>query len=190
MNTTNPNLSLTDYQKAVLTHMGITPWVERSALSLETDSTATHIDVETQTCQNKPSPISNAANQEEKLAGLQRLKQQIVDTPSPTNTPKATQVASAQQVTRKDAEMAMVLCMDNTTSQSAMVQDVLKAIAHASDKVIVSDQPIESFQNFSFAWQFGDEMSFSNKVLTTPAIDQLVQVKQKKALWQHLIHGN
>lgn len=186
MNTTNSNRSLTDYQKAVLTHMGITPWVERAALSSENDSIGAQAATETPTGQNKPAAISHAATQEEKLAGLQRLKQQIVDTPRP----KSSHTTNLQQLAPKDAEMAMILCMDRNASQRAIVQDVLNALAYSSDKIIISDQPITTFKNFAFAWQFGDEILFSNKVLTTPEIDQLIDSQQKKILWHHLSHGS
>jgi len=181
MNQNTSSYKLTDYQKAMLTHMGITPWVKKSA-SLADDVSSTG---DAKPPQNNHATETKAASQGDKLAGLQKLKQQIAEPksqPQPVQ-PQPIQTAGQQP---KDAAQAVVLCMHDALKQHHMVQDVLQCLGLEQSNIITTEEPLATYRNFSFAWQFGNEVSFAKNVLMTPKLEQLTQAEIKKRLWQQI----
>ena len=155
--------------------MGITPWVKKSA-SLADDDSSSHGEVEQQ--QKSQTTENKASSQEDKLAGLQKLKQQIAEPKSQT---QPIQTVGEQP---KDAAQAVVLCMHEALSQHQMVQDVLRCLGHEQSSIITTQEPLATYRNFSLAWQFGNDLSFAKNLLITPKLDQLTQAEIKKCLWQ------
>ncbi|WJG08337.1 hypothetical protein [Aliiglaciecola sp. LCG003] len=159
--------SLSDFQRAILTHIGITPWQLKNLAPEEASSSHSGEQKSSENIKPQPIPVQ-AISSEQKQAGLARLKQQIA--------PKA-----------KSAEGKVLLCMDAQSAQYRLVQDVLLSIAPNQHKpFMLSAQSPEAFCDFSIAWKIGTEFSLTQNVIETPPLNLLSKAPNKQKLWKLL----
>ncbi|TRY29439.1 hypothetical protein [Aliiglaciecola sp. M165] len=160
--TDKSSFNLSRYQKAMLTHMGITPWqVKGDKEEAKELRPVTPSATKMATGESQPS-------QAQKQKGLEKLKQHI-------STPKF------------DAKGGVLVLFKETHAQRRIIRDLLQYLA--DDKTIVfvkSDQALDDFKNYSFVWQISNTIDFTDNVLQTLSPDQLTDPKVKKQLWDVL----
>lgn len=158
--------TLSKYQKAMLTHMGIIPW------QLKSESCSEYID----DTQQRPEQTgicdapSQPPTQEQKQAGLDRLKQNITAKP-------------------KSLNGGVLLCMSEKTAGNQLIQDLLLFLDIASTDVIVEEnsKPKE-YCDYLLAWQIGEQIGLNDRLLTTLSPENMNSSQAKRKLWQAIQH--
>ncbi len=166
---TSDNLkSLTTYQKAILAHLGITSWQLKSS---ESESV------------NAPKATPNP--QSKQKAGLEKLKEAIVDSKT-----KETKVKSIvdQVLILSESEQVM----------SPFIKDVLLLLGLESHRCcFASPNQQEQYQDFIFSWQILNKeflkasnslAEFSGNQLSSVRLHDRNVKELKKQIWQALQH--
>lgn len=159
--------SLSQYQQAMLTHMGITPWQQKKSdglKSLQSSASNAQIDTNDERVLNTKS-LSTAPSQAQKQQGLDKLKQQIT-------------------TTKQDANGGVVVVADKKLSQQSVIKDVLFYISKDKNVIYANqNQTLNDFKNYSLAWEFSDKLALHDNVLQTPPATTLNDAKTKRQLW-------
>ncbi|MBU2879875.1 MULTISPECIES: hypothetical protein [Aliiglaciecola] len=153
---------LSKYQAAMLTHMGIVPW------QLKTNSQdVAQLDSEVTTQSNVSSSALQLPSQEQKQAGLQRLRQQI-------------------ESKRKSANNGLLLCMPETANNQLLADLLLYADLSITHCIFEENADPNDYVDFKLAWQVGDKLSLNGLVLTAPTPDKINSSQDKRQLWRIL----
>ncbi|MFT6898381.1 MAG: DNA polymerase III psi subunit [Paraglaciecola sp.] len=148
--------SLTDYQLGMLTQMGISSW--RLQTSGDGDAITPVSEPETPIEKSLPVAISQF---------------------------KKTTAAVQAQVTSIPGQLLLVMSVEQ--SEERLVADILLAARFSSTqtKTIVKED-VGNYCDFDFAWQFGQNIDMSGKILTTLALDKMQLPDYKRQLWKIL----
>lgn len=163
-----PKATLSRYQQAVLTEMGIAPWKllseQESEQVFSQEKALTKASVEStleQRADIKPAISSDPVSQLAKLK--QAVTQPIKSSPKPCSEVLMTFEYSAIDITQ-DVLLALGLEQATTTQ--------------------VSIEALGEFIDYPLAWVQGEHIKFSDNILTTPDARCLANVENKKQLWQ------
>lgn len=149
---------LSDYQLAILNEMGISVW-QLSNAAQNYPKTESQKDA---TVDNSPDPVT-------KIDALEKLKQLKVQTQ-----------------TKKSTESVLVTCSEIETKLNIFT-DILIALGLESKELkLISVEQLGDYIDFPLSWTHGDQVSFQNKQLITPALVELKLADSKKKLWRQL----
>lgn len=155
------HLELSDYQRAVLTEIGVSCWQL--------------LDPETNQKQEKSHPTETVApdsqviSKQNALAKLQQLKTEK-PAPEPTD--------------------AVLVTFSKNDTQLAIFNDVLIALgADIHQQKYISSEQLVTYSGSPLCWTQGDKVTLANKTLTTPVLAELSHPQTKKQLWQALQHA-
>ncbi|GAB2709737.1 hypothetical protein [Aliiglaciecola aliphaticivorans] len=154
--------TLSKYQTAMLTHMGIVPWQLKSATQ-----DATKLERQEATEAVIPTSESQLPSQAQKQAGLERLRQKI-------------------ESKSKTLNHAVLLCMPENKSNQLLSDVLLFADLTMTDCVFIETADPQEYVDFKLAWRIGEKISLNGQVLTAPTPDKIVSSRDKKQLWQML----
>ena len=102
------------------------------------------------------------------------VEDKVVETPAP-------------EVSKQDMNGKVVLLIPDADVSARLVKDVLIQLEISDDDMhLESEGELNKFANYSMAWIYGDEISISDNVLTTPAVNVLQTPHSKQKLWQAL----
>lgn len=164
----NSDLVLTDYQRAVLTEMGVSYWqlADASEQSNKQSGLAQAKQPDDGVSTNStPLVDSQLFPQEQALARLKALKE------------GSNSVQSTDEV---------LLIWPEGNSVQSVFNDVLMALElETKSQKHISISQLERYVDYPLAWKQGDAISLSNNQLTTPALDNL-SPQLKKQLWQQM----
>lgn len=162
--TSKKSFTLSDYQRASLTQMGVTLWMEHSPQAVD---------------HSLPEPeVSNKST--ERKQGLPDAIAQFKTakaTPVETHTPQVQSYPDAVIVTHAGVE------------NSSISTDVLMALGLQDAQIeYKSSQALSDFSDYHFAWLQADDISLQGNVLSTP---RELDAKAKKQLWAQIVkHGH
>jgi DNA polymerase III psi subunit len=152
------HLALSDYQRAILNEMGISSWL----VSSEEQNQA-------KTDNQINDTVDSSSEIVPKVDALAKLKQLKVQTQ-----------------TNKITDSVLVTCSQSDTRLNVFT-DVLIALGLESKELkLVSIDQLSHYVDYPLSWTQGDEVSFQNKQLITPALVELTHSDTKKQLWQQL----
>ncbi|MDO6695772.1 hypothetical protein Q4574_20915 [Aliiglaciecola sp. 3_MG-2023] len=154
--------TLSKYQTAMLTHMGIVPWQLRSA-----SQDATKLERQEATADAISQSASQLPSQAQKQAGLERLRQKI-------------------ESNSKTLNHAVLLCMPESSSSQFLTDVLLFADLTMTDCVFIETADPKDYVDFKLAWRIGEKISINGQVLTAPTPDKIISSRDKKQLWQML----
>jgi hypothetical protein len=161
MNAKNYN-TISAYQRAVLSELGIATWRLQNAKSLDTEEHRKHDESRTEIAKTvtskKASPIPDA---------IKRFKTQPEPTP-----------------VRKSVPNSVVLGFNLASVPSALVNDVLLSIELPADEPeVISTANSAEYSDFLLAWDFDDKVAMNGRLLTTPSLNTGLTASNKKQLW-------
>ncbi|MCF2946898.1 DNA polymerase III subunit psi [Paraglaciecola aquimarina] len=170
-----PKFNLSNYQRAMLTEMGISCWQlfeHKEAVELTADLSETKQAIKLQ-------EIKQRVSQDSALAKLAALKSSNTRTTGPNSN---TQV-DVPLVTKKQATDQILLAMKH--GSSVWLQDVLLAMGlYGAEQTSIEATQIVEYFDFALAWKQGEKIKLEGRVLTTPALSEMQSAKNKKQLWQ------
>lgn len=151
------HLELSDYQRAVLTEMGISVWSLANAEQQSQSGMPSWGDV---------SVSPDAVSKKDALAKLQELKAQN----------QATETTDAVLVTFSQAETKL-----------QPFSDVLVALELDTQPLkYISPDQIAQYSSYPLSWSTGLEVSIDGSQLITPPIAQMQDPRSKRQLWKVL----
>ena len=152
--------SLSDYQRATLTEMGIPYWQQ----------------VEGSTEISKP--VDCAKNDEINLS-------QANSDEGPLQTSGFTEIQEIRKT--KSIPQNILLLMPGSQSTHPLIKDVLNTLnLPPNAPTMVSTTQLDDYVDYLLAWKFAPEMTLSGTVLSTPDLSQLSSPEAKKELWRML----
>jgi len=152
--------SLSDYQRATLTEMGIPFWhqVVTPVVSSDADNCTKSIEIN-----SSRDGIKEKEEQETNSAQTQEIK------------------------LAKSIPQNILLLMTETQSALPLVKDVLNALNLPLDaSLTVSTSQLEEYVDYLLAWKVTPQIALKGTVLTTPDLSQLSTPEAKKQLWRVL----
>lgn len=162
----NSALQLTDYQRAILTEVGVTFWQFRDP-SKTVDQAAQFSGNQTD-----QQPINNqdlasktqVKSPQDALLALQQLKEDVLT------------VESTDKV---------LLALSNQEIKSVIVNDVLMAMGLENKAYKnVSAEQLAQFKDYPLSWQQGEKLTLNDNQLSTGSLAELSRPEMKKQLWQ------
>ncbi|MFA3789722.1 hypothetical protein AB6T38_01240 [Aliiglaciecola sp. SL4] len=153
---------LSKYQSAMLTHMGIVPWQLKS-----NDQDPVNLESKRPNENDVSSVEPQMLSQEQKQAGLQRLRQKI-------------------ETTRKSVNHDVLLCLPECKTSQLLSDILVFADLSMTDCMFEESADPKDYADFKLVWQVGEKISINGLVLTAPAPDQITSSQDKKQLWQIL----
>jgi DNA polymerase III psi subunit len=152
------HLNLSDYQRAILNEMDISTWQLSSEEQIQAKAD-NQID----------DSVDASLEIDPKVDALAKLKQLKVHTQS------------------KKATDSVLVTISQAETKLQVFTDVLIALGiEAEDFKLVAIDQLGHYIDFPFSWTHGEEVSFHNKQLITPALNELTHSDTKKQLWQLL----
>jgi DNA polymerase III psi subunit len=156
------SVQLTDYQRAILTEVGVTYWQFR-------DPNKVMVEADNQTA-IQPSHGSELISKapvkspQDALLALQQLKEDVLT------------VESTDKV---------LLALSHQEIKSELVSDVLTALGleDKACKSVPADQ-LAQFKDYPLSWQQGDNLTLNDNQLCTGSLSELNRPEMKKQLWQ------
>lgn len=157
--------TLSSYQCAVLSQLGITTWQPQSAENLKaegpTQSVASNIEPPKTLENNKPSPIPDA---------IKRFKSKPDAAPA-----------------RKSVPNSVVLGFNLASVPSALVKDVLLSLGLPTEgPEVISKANSAEYSDYLFAWEIDEKIALKGRLLTTPSLNNGLSVATKRQLWTFL----
>jgi hypothetical protein len=154
------NFTLSKYQRATLTEIGITSWQQ----------IATAADV--------PEKDFSAKNDESNLS-QNSGKHDFFQQSESVNTQTSKQAKSIPEHT--------LLLIKETPLGRAIINDILLTLnLPVNGLVTVSDGDAEDYADYLLAWKVAPEIALKGIILSTPDLSQLSSPEAKKHLWQIL----
>ena len=152
--------SLSDYQRATLTEMGIPFWQQLATPVVPSD---------TDDC-TKSNEINSSRDGSKEKGELE------------------TKSVQTQEVNlAKSIPQNILLLMSETQSAHPLVKDVLNALILPLDvSLTVSTSQLEEYVDYLLAWKLTPEMALNGTILSTPDLSQLSVPEAKKQLWRVL----
>jgi len=98
---------------------------------------------------------------------------------------KKTTVAAQPEV--KSIPGQLLLLMSPEQGKGRLVADILLAAGFQSTHArTIVEQDVGNYSRFDLAWQFGQTIDMSGKILTTPMLEKIQQPDCKRQLWEIL----
>lgn len=166
----NHSFSLTKYQSAVLTELGITPFESRSL--------------------NEEDGALSAANMQADIGSLKKPSNPIQALRDSVNSESQRSVNDDAKNNLSNAVASLpehiIINFDDWNQSAQIVQDIFSAF-ELVDKpihVVSASEREKRFSDYVLLWQQGDSIALQNNVLTTPALYKLQEPTIKRQLWQ------
>ena len=162
----NSSIQLTDYQRAILTEVGVTFWQSRDPNKTADEATLAAVNKAQQQHNQSPELVStnSAKSPKDALLALQQLKEDVLTVES---TDKVLLALSPQEI------------------KSNIVIDVLMAMElenKAFKNVLIEE--LAQFKDYPLSWQQGDKLTLQDNQLCTGGLSELNRPVIKKQLWQ------
>ena len=162
----NSSVQLTDYQRAILTEVGVTYWQFRNPNKVMVEAERLADNQTAQLSIHAPEDVSKAPvkSPQDALLALQQLKEDVLTLES---TDKVLLAFAPQEI------------------KSELVSDVLMALG-LEDKAYknVSAEQLAQFKDYPLSWQQGDKLTLNDNQLCTGSLSELSRPAMKKQLWQ------
>lgn len=157
--------TLSSYQRAVLSELGIATWQPQSAEILNTEnpaqSVASNIEPPKTVENKKPSPIPDA---------IKRFKSKPDAAPA-----------------RKSVPNSVLLGFNLASVPNALVKDVLLSLGLPTEgPEVISKANSAEYSDYLFAWEIDEKIALKGRLLTTPSLNKGLPVATKKQLWTFL----
>lgn len=153
-----PHLVLSDYQKAILTEMGISAWqlADDGDVQAKVDSSPLE----------SVTTSSQTTSKEDALAKLKHLKEQ-------------TQIS--------DSTDSVLVTFSSSEIELQIFTDILIALElDTQSQKIISISDLSRYVDYPLCWIQGEKICLEQKQLITPPLSELYDSEIKKQLWQQL----
>jgi DNA polymerase III psi subunit len=152
------SLVLSDYQRAILTEMGISSW--------QTQNEPNQATMPSLKTSDRPNGDAKSISKEKSLDRLNQLKTQ----------PKPKEVTSA-----------VLLAFLQSDINHPIVADILVALElDEKQKIHITDEQLDVYAGYPLCWVQSKNISLNGNQLTTPNVGELTTAQNKKTLWQHI----
>ena len=181
--------SISKFQAAVLTQMGITPWKLASESESESVSASNNMETPAATTVKQGQAADRLAALKATIGSSNELGSKPASEPADKGAASSPQPDVVSPAVAVQPEMislpdTVVMAMDTGVIPDSLVKDVLLAMGLDAKAIewVASDK-LGSYQNYLLAWQTGESCAVSDKQLITPA-NLHGSAAAKKQLWQ------
>lgn len=160
---------LSDYQRAMLTEMGVLPLALRDDAITQQTKTAIHV-----------KPVSDELEQEQELkSNPDELNNQPVSQPEISSQSSPILKSEPTSLNGK-----VLLGMTEKQFSQPLVQDVLIALdIQPTDCVVIESPDCTQYCDYGLSWLISSKIEFFDNRLVTKPLSEMDSAQNKKALW-------